>query len=71
MKIRIVNNWRTTLFGLILLIVSVVMLYLKIISGGEFIALLPTIVGLLCAPDSFLRRDAGHEYRDTGRGTKS
>ena len=66
MKIRIVNNWRTTLFGTVLLIVSVVMLLLKFISGGEFIALIPTIVGLLCAPDSMLKRDTGHENRDAG-----
>jgi hypothetical protein len=55
MKTRVVKNWKTSLLGLALLILSTMMLYLKVITGGEMIALLPTIVGLLCAPDSLLK----------------
>ena len=57
MKTRVVRNWKTSLLGLTLMIVSVTMLYMKIITGGEMIALLPTILGLLLAPDSLFRRD--------------
>ena len=55
MKTRVVKNWRTSLLGIILLIVSIVLLSLRIITGGEMIALLPTIVGLILAPDSLLK----------------
>jgi len=55
MKTRVVKNWRTSLLGVILLIVSIVLLSLRIITGGEMLALLPTIVGLILAPDSLLK----------------
>lgn len=64
MKTRMVKNWKTSLLGLILLIASTTMLYMKVITGGEMIALLPTIVGLLCAPDSLFKRDARRVRRD-------
>ena len=56
MKTRLVKNWKTSLLGIMLLIVSVFLLYLKILSGGEFIALLPTILGLLYLPDEILKK---------------
>jgi len=56
MKKRIISNWRTSLLGFILLATSVSLLYLRIMSGGEFIALLPTILGLLYLPDEVLRK---------------
>jgi len=56
MKKRVLCNWRTSLLGIILLIISVILLSLKILSGGEFIALLPTIIGLLIAPDNILKK---------------
>jgi len=55
MKNRIVKNWRTTLLGLVLLAAAIVLLYLRTLTGGEFIALLPTILGLLFMPDSVFR----------------
>ena len=55
MKTRVVRNWKTSLLGLTLMIVSTTMLYMKIITGGEMIALLPTILGLLLAPDSVIK----------------
>ncbi len=55
MKTRIVKNWRTTLLGLFLLAVAIVLLYLRTLTGGEFIALLPTILGLLFMPDSVFK----------------
>jgi len=57
MKTRVVTNWKSSLLGLILLIASGTMLCLKLLTGGEFIALLPTIVGLLLAPDSLFKSD--------------
>ena len=56
MKTRIVKNWRTTLLGIILFIVSIVLLLFKTLTGGEFIALLPTILGLLFMPDSIFKK---------------
>ncbi|MDD4589541.1 MAG: hypothetical protein PHG06_03780 [Parabacteroides sp.] len=55
MKTRVVKNWKTSLLGIILLVVSVILLFLKILTGGEFIALLPTILGLLYLPDEILK----------------
>lgn len=55
MKTCIVKNWRTTLLGLVLLAVAISLLYLRILTGGEFIALLPTILGLLFVPDSVFK----------------
>jgi hypothetical protein len=55
MKTRVVKNWRTSMLGFVLLIASLTLLYLKILTGGEFIALLPTTIGLLCAPDSLFK----------------
>jgi len=52
MKTRILRNWRTSLLGLALLIIVIVLLFLKTITGGEFIALLPTILGLLYIQDT-------------------
>ncbi len=57
MKTRVVRNWKTSLLGLMLMIVSITLLYMKVITGGEMIALLPTILGLLLAPDSLFKRD--------------
>jgi Na+-transporting methylmalonyl-CoA/oxaloacetate decarboxylase beta subunit len=56
MKTRVVKNWKTSLLGIILLVVSVILVYLKILTGGEFIALLPTTIGLLCVPDSIFKK---------------
>ena len=64
MKTRVITNWRTTLLGIALFITAVAMLYLKAITGGEMLALLPTIVGLLCAPDSLFKRDGGRRTDD-------
>lgn len=58
MKTRVLKNWRTTLIGGVLLVASLLLLLLRIITGGEFIALLPTIIGLLCAPDNVLKKIA-------------
>ena len=58
MKTRVIKNWKTSLLGIILLLVTIFLLYLKILNGGEFIALLPTILGLLCLPDEILRKKA-------------
>ena len=55
MKTRIVKNWRTTLLGTALLIIAIVLLIFKTLTGGEFIALLPTILGLLFVPDTVFK----------------
>jgi hypothetical protein len=61
MKTRLIRNWRTTALGILLLVITSVLLFLKILTGGEFIALLPTIIALLLSPDTILKnvtRDA-------------
>ena len=55
MKTRILRNWRSSLLGLTLLITIIALLILKILTGGEFIALLPTILGLIYVRDSIFR----------------
>jgi len=55
MKTRILSNWRTSLLGLALLIITIILLFKQIITGGEFIALLPTILGLLYVQDSIFK----------------
>ncbi|MBL7139195.1 MAG: hypothetical protein ISS17_10530 [Bacteroidales bacterium] len=55
MKTRILRNWRTSLLGLALLIIFIILLFTKSITGGEFIALLPTILGLLYVQDSIFK----------------
>jgi len=57
MKTRILSNWRTSLLGLALLITTIILLFRQIITGGEFIALLPTILGLLYVQDSVFKVD--------------
>ena len=52
MKTRIINNWQTSLLGILLLIVAVTLLFLKIITLGEFTAFFPTILGLLYVRDT-------------------
>ena len=55
MKERIFNNWKTTVLGIILLILSVVLLFMRIITLGEFSAFLPTILGLLYVRDTVFK----------------
>lgn len=61
MKTRVIRNWKTSLLGIALLIVSVILLFLKLLTGGEFIALLPTIIGLIYLPDTILRKAKQNE----------
>ena len=55
MKNRILRNWRTSLLGLALLLTAIILLFKQIITGSEFIALLPTILGLLYVQDSIFK----------------
>ena len=55
MKERIFNNWQTTTLGIILLILAVVLLFMRIITLGEFSAFFPTIVGLIYVRDTVLK----------------
>ena len=55
MKERIFNNWKTTVLGIILLILAVVLLFMRIITLGEFSAFFPTILGLLYVRDTVLK----------------
>ena len=69
MKTRILRNWRSSLLGLTLLITIIALLILKILTGGEFIALLPTILGLIYVQDSIFRLNPPHR-RDSSRHKK-
>ncbi len=53
--LRIFNNWKTTALGIILLILAVVLLFLRIITLGEFSAFFPTILGLIYVRDTVLK----------------
>jgi len=55
MKDRILNNWKTTALGIILLILAVVLLFMRFITLGEFSAFFPTIVGLIYVRDTVLK----------------
>ncbi len=55
MKERIFNNWKTTALGIILLILAVVLLFMRIITLGEFSAFFPTILGLIYVRDTILK----------------
>ena len=55
MKDRILNNWKTTGLGIILLILAVVLLFMRIITLGEFSAFFPTILGLIYVRDTVLK----------------
>ena len=53
-KIRVINNYRTTIIGLILLIVGIGGLLLGKIEFGEFSSFIGTIIVLFYVQDSFL-----------------
>ncbi len=55
MKTRIFQNWRTSLLGLVLLILSSILLFMKIITFSEFTAFLPTVIGLIYVQDSIFK----------------
>jgi len=57
MKTRIFQNWRTSLLGLLFLILSSILLFLRIITFAEFTAFLPTILGLLYVRDTVFKVD--------------
>ena len=56
MKTRLFHNWRTSLLGGALLVIMIILLSRGIITGGEFTAILPTILGLLYVPDNIFKR---------------
>jgi len=55
MKTRIFSNWRTSILGIALLITFIILLFFKSITGGEFAALFPTILGLLYVKDTIFK----------------
>ena len=55
MKSRLFTNWRTSLLGAFFLLISLVLVFNKIIAWGEFMAFLPTIFGLLYVRDTIFQ----------------
>ena len=55
MKTRIFTHWQTSLLGILLLIVAIILLFLKAITLGEFTAFFPTILGLLYVRDTVFK----------------
>ena len=55
MKTRIFTHWQTSLLGILLLLVAITLLFLKIITFGEFTAFFPTILGLLYVRDTVFK----------------
>ena len=54
MKARLILSWRTSILGVALLVISVILLFTRMIAFSEFTAFLPTILGLLYVKDSSL-----------------
>ena len=52
MKARLILSWRTSILGVVLLVISTVLLFTRYIAFSEFTAFLPTILGLLYVKDS-------------------
>jgi hypothetical protein len=55
MKTRVIQNWQTSILGIILLILSSTLLCSRIITLSEFAAFFPTILGLLYVRDSIFK----------------
>ena len=55
MRNRIFTNWRTSLLGALFLIISLSLVFNKIIAWSEFMAFLPTILGLLYVKDTIFQ----------------
>ena len=55
MKSRLFTNWRTSLLGALFLLISLILVFAKIIAWGEFMAFLPTIFGLLYVKDTIFQ----------------
>ena len=53
-KIRIAKNKSTTFTGIMLMITALILVYFDKIEWGEFIAFLPTCLGLLYVKDTIL-----------------
>lgn len=54
MNDRIIGNWKTTLIGIVLMLVALAFVWYGRITWGEFSAFLPTVFGLIWVKDSFL-----------------
>lgn len=54
MKERVINNWKTSVLGLVLLAFAGVLVWFGKITWGEFVAFIPTVAALLWAKDTFL-----------------
>jgi len=57
MRTRLLRNWRSSLLGGALLITIIILLITHLITGTEFIAILPTIIGLFYLPDPPIRHN--------------
>ncbi|MCK9220661.1 MAG: hypothetical protein M0P47_11510 [Bacteroidales bacterium] len=55
MKTRIIKNWRNSLLGLALLVMSSALLCLRAITFTEYAIFFPTILGLLYVQDSVFK----------------
>ena len=55
MKTRSFTHWQTSLLGVFLLIIAITLLFLKVITLGEFTAFFPTILGLLYVRDTVFK----------------
>jgi len=56
MKARLILSWRTSILGVALLVLAIILLFTRYISFSEFTAFLPTILGLLYVKDSSLMK---------------
>ena len=66
MKTRIFSNWRTSLLGAFLLLISLSLVFNKIIAWSEFMAFLPTIFGLLYVKDNIFQVNPKNDSKTAG-----
>ena len=64
MKDRIITNWKTSLIGLVIIVVGIVALFTKIIDGTGFIGFITTAVPLIVAKDTLLEGLTGGVIKD-------
>lgn len=51
---RIIKNWKSTIVGALLLIFASVLVWFQKITWGEYVAFLPTTLGLIWSKDEFV-----------------
>jgi hypothetical protein len=54
MKDRVITNWKTSLIGLVIILVGIIALFTKVIDGTGFIGFTTTAIPLIVAKDTLI-----------------